>query len=332
VNNIILKLRNIFEANGGVEKIGNILTNNQIYRSIVLKIAKKKIEKIKKNKTYNIAFETSSFCNGHCTFCPNSFMKRKKENMSILIFKKAVERIKEEKIIPLNINLTGTGEPLIDKTIFEKIDILKKNWPNSNVYLPTNFELANSQIIKKLLNSKLDSIAISLNANTAKEYKNIMGLNFKKTINNINQLIKQRILLKKSIKIYITLAANPLNKKNINKFIKRWEQKVDGIAVNWIHSWAGAVDNKKNDQKQTRFPCRPLFDQIIIHSNGNIPLCLVDYEGKHIGGNVSRNKILKSYYSKKLNKIRKLQMEGKFKNLEMCSKCRFSERGMYWLV
>lgn len=333
MNYIISKIRNKFESSNKVEVFGNILANNPVYKLIIFEIAKRKIEKIKKSRKYNIALELSSYCNGKCFFCPNSMMKRKKSNMSMEIFNKVVERIKTENISPMHFNLTGTGEPLIDKTIFEKIEILKNNFPDSNVYLPTNFALANDEIIDKLVDSKLNSVAVSLNANNAKDYKKIMKLDFDKTIKNLNNLIEKRNYKKSLLKIYITLAANPINKKSVNEFIRFWEGKVDGVGVNWIHSWAGAVKNGKiNRKKQTRYPCRPLFEQIIIHSNGNIPLCLVDYEGKVVGGNVMKDKILDSFYAESIGNIREKHLSGRIGDIEMCSQCRFSERGLYWLV
>jgi len=333
MNNFISKIRNEWEASNKVAKYGNFVANNFIYKSIIFIIAKRKINNIRESRRYNIALELSSFCNGKCFFCPNSKMKRNKSNMSMEIFDKVVERMKIEKILPMHINLTGTGEPLMDKTIFQKIEILKNNFPDANVYLPTNFALADDEIIDKLVNSKLNSVAVSLNANNARDYKNIMKLDFDKTIKNLENLIKKRNYKKSLLKIYITLAANPINKKSVNEFIKFWEGKVDGVGINWIHSWAGAVNNGKIYKKnQIRYPCRPLFEQIIVHSNGNIPLCLVDYEGKFVGGNVMKNGILDSFYGESINKIREKHLSGKIGGIEMCSQCRFSERGFYWLV
>nr|MBP9817945.1 SPASM domain-containing protein [Candidatus Shapirobacteria bacterium] len=67
-----------------------------------------------------------------------------------------------------------------------------------------------------------------------------------------------------------------------------------------------------------------------IQSNGDIPLCAVDYEGKVVGGNIMTDKILDAYYSKSVDKIRKMHQSGNAGKFAMCANCRFSERGMYW--
>ena len=90
----------------------------------------------------------------------------------------------------MKFQLNGTGEPLIDKTLFEKIKILRKNFPKSLIYFYTNLGLAEKNIQNKIVNSDLDFIGISLNADNAVDYKNIMKLDFKKTIKNLNNFIK----------------------------------------------------------------------------------------------------------------------------------------------
>jgi len=249
------------------------------------------------------------------------------------VFKKIIDRIKEEKINPSYFNLGPNGEPLIDKTLFEKINLLNDNFPRVKIFFPTNLGLATPKLQQKLVNSKLDNICISLNANNVKDYKTIMNLDFNTTIKNLNNLIKLRNKSKSKLKIYLKLAANPVNKKTIALFIKRWEKKVDEIGISWIHSWAGAVPNGDDTSRHiVRYPCRTLFDQINIQSNGNIPLCCVDMEGDIVGGNVLKDKILDSINSSKIKRIKELHSKGEIDKIKMCSQCRFCERGLYWLV
>lgn len=326
----ILKLRNKFES---VKVLGwclDIFTKNPIYKRKTYSLFEKKAAAFRKNKNYILAIEVSSFCNAVCIFCPNNFMKRKKSIMSMEIFEKIVERLKNEGIRPEYFNLTGTGEPLVDRTLFEKIEVLKRNFPNTRVFFPSNFALADEKIIKKIISSPLDNISISLNANNPREYKKIMHLDYSKTIKNLKRLIELRNKSKSKLKISVTVAANPLNQKNIEKFVKKWDKKVDEISINWIHSWAGSVKNGVDKPNSPKYPCRSLFEQIVVQSNGDIPLCCVDYEGKIVGGNIMKNKIMDAFYADNLNKIREQHKSGKIDRLPMCSSCRFSDRGLYW--
>jgi wyosine [tRNA(Phe)-imidazoG37] synthetase (radical SAM superfamily) len=332
MTNWVGKLRNRIETDNLALPLGFYITQNRIYRNIVYAIAKRKIAKVEKDKTYNIAIEVSSFCNAHCSFCPNSRMKRKKSTMTMEIFNKIVERIKKENIKPQSFNLTGTGEPLMDKNLIKKIIILKKIFPLSKVYFPTNLAMANETKIKEIINSGLDELGISLNASNKKDYEKIMNLDYENTLQNLEDLIRMKKELNSNMKISISLAANTVNKSNVEEFLKKWEKRVDRVVINWIHSWAGAVDNGVKTKMQIRYPCLPLFEQIIFHSNGNIPLCLVDYEGNYVGGNVMKDKILDSFNARKIKEIKQKHLAGNFEGLKMCSNCRFSERGLYWLV
>lgn len=332
MNSILTKIRNIFEAEASRFKLLDILADNWFYKKYIMFLFERKINNIIKNREYSFAIEVTSFCNASCNFCPNSFMKRHKNVMGMDVIKVLVKRIKEENIVPKQFNLTGTGEPLIDKDLFKKISLLKKNFPDTPIFFPTNLALANFDIQKKIVSCGLDNISVSLNADNAVDYKKIMKLDYDKTIENLNSLIKLRNSTKSSLKIYLKLAANPINKDNIKNFINIWKGKVDGIGISWIHTWAGAVKNGEKRKIVKRYPCRSLFEQIIIHSNGNIPLCCVDYEGLVVGGNILNDKILDAFNAPNIENIRKLHKNDQINKIKMCSNCRFSERGLNWLM
>ena len=239
--------------------------------------------------------------------------------------------------MPKYFNLTGTGEPFLDKDLFNKIRMIKETFKDVFVFLPTNFFSGDKRVVDQLMASKLDQIIISLNADNALDYKRIMGLDFDKTIANLNYLIRERKRRNKKLVISLTVAANWINRNSVDDFIKKWSPRVDDIGINWIHSWAGAVDSggdvvKKGMMISSRYPCRSLFEQVVIQSNGDMPLCCVDYEGSLVGGNIKKDKILASFYSRKMERVRGEHLKGRIENNEMCKNCRFSEKGLDWLV
>lgn len=326
-------LRNLVESSGWFNKIFDGICRNKLYKRVVFDRLEKRIEEVTISKRYTIAVEVSSWCNAKCSFCPNSFMKRKKEIMTMEIFNKMVERIVDEGIQPKQFNLTGTGEPLLDKNLFKKIDILKETFPEAEVFFPTNLCLATNEVIKKIVDSKLDFISISLNADNKKDYFKIMRLDYNRTINNLERLIRLRNKKHKKMRIYLSVAANPINKKSINSFVRRWQPLVDGVNINWVHSWAGAVkDVGITKSVSPKYPCRSLFEQIVIQSNGDIPLCCVDYEGRFVGGNVMKNPILETVNNGVIGKIKSKHLSGKTGKIKMCADCRFSDRGLYWFA
>jgi len=326
-------IRNVMESDNRWDWWMNKLAKAKLYRMMTDWMAKRKIENVYVSKRYGFAIEVTGFCNARCLFCPNSKMRRKKEVMKMTVFDKIIERIKMEKICPLYFNLGPNGEPLGDKLLFERIRKLKKNFPNSVVHFPTNLSLADEKIRMKLVESGLDNICVSLNADNNIDYETIMGLDFSRTIKNLKELLKLKAKRKSNLKVYLKLAANPVNKKTIRYFVERWKGKVDGIGVSWVHSWGGAVRKwQTNRDEVPRFCCRTLFEQINIQANGDIPLCCIDYEGEIVGGNILKDGILESINSSEINNIKKKHISGKINHIKMCRDCRFCERGFYWWV
>jgi len=331
---MVNKIRSKVELNETIERITNRFLTNWFYRRLIYFIANKKANNFKKNKQLGFAIEVSSLCNARCFFCPNRFMKRPKGIMSDMVFDAIVRKIRTEGIKPTFFNLTGTGEPLIDKNLFTKIKILKKEFPNSYIFFPTNLSLANKSIIDQIVDSKLDLIVVSLNASDPVGYEKIMGLKYANTINNLNQLIKIRNKKRSKLKIQINVAANKDNADSLRSFIKKWDERVDDISINWIHSWGGVIEDEsiRKNISIYRYPCKSLFNQVVIQSNGNIPLCCIDYEGSYVNGNVLKDSILASFYSRNMEKIRNKHLSGRVADIKMCRNCRFSEKGLDWLI
>lgn len=330
---VLTYLRNLMESSGWFNGVLDKICSNDWYKRIVYHQLRKRVDKTNADKMYTIAVEVSSLCNAKCSFCPNSFMKRKKGIMTMEVFNKMVERIENEGIQPKQFNLTGTGEPLLDKDLFEKIDILKSKFPTAEVFFPTNFCLATNEVIEKIVNSKLDFISISLNADNKKDYFKIMKLDYERTIANLERLLEVRGAKRKELRIYLSVAANPINKMTIDGFVKKWRPLVDGININWVHSWAGAVEDIGITKSSApKYPCRSLFEQIVVQSNGDIPLCCVDYEGTYVGGNVVDTAILSAVGDGVIGKIKNKHLDGKIRDTKMCADCRFSDRGLYWFA
>jgi len=330
---IYSRLRNKIESSELLVPIVYVLTQNKLFRELSYFVARRRIKEFEKKKIFGLAIENSCLCNAKCVFCPNTNMKRKKIIMGMDVFNKLVERLKEEKVTLRFVNLTGTGEPLLDKNIFKKIKILKKEFPEANLFLPTNFSLATKEVIEKLIDSGLDTITISLNADNAADYKKLMGLDFDKTVSNIENLIKIKKERNSKMVIMLTIVVNDINAENVKGFYEKWSDKVDAMAVNGVHSWGGAV-KQYNSKKywKIRYACRNLFEQIVVQANGDIVLCCLDYEGTTVGGNVMKDKVMDAFNLGKIGKIKKMHFNGEVSKIDMCRQCRFSERGMDWLV
>ena len=98
-----------------------------------------------------VEISNSGMCNRKCSFCPRSdpsFIE-KKEFISNGLHKKLCEELKELDYQG-TIRYSGFVEPLLDKNIFNLIQMARHYAPESNLELVTNGDVLNEKRLKKL--------------------------------------------------------------------------------------------------------------------------------------------------------------------------------------
>ncbi|MDD3415217.1 MAG: radical SAM protein [Lachnospiraceae bacterium] len=310
INEIIEQLQN-----GGFI---NIVSLKSIIREIQIR------EEIANGKITTCMIESTNFCNAKCVFCANPILKRKKMHMTESTFEKIVKRLKEEKIYPLNFRLHCLGEPLLDPQLFRKVRRLKEEFPLSKVGYTTNFSVANKKIVDEIIESGQDYITISLNSVNADEYKKIMGLDFERTIANV-QLLLDRIKRTES-NLEIVVSAVIEKDDEIGQFKEMWNKQ--GVKTRFMKKgkW-GSKDIEYFEADKSRifykYICTWLKDELCIHSDGTYALCCFDAEGCIGNMNIRTNSIHEAINSIQKSQLRTMMMMGK-KLPNMCENCSFS--------
>ena len=249
------------------------------------KVDSEKVCNYFKCRKYEIQIETTSYCNARCEFCPNYSLKRTKNFMSDEVFSKIIERIKEEKINVSTFILHLNGEPLTDKKIFERIKYIRSEFAEDiKIRFTSNFSLANDQVIKEIFESGLDEITCSLNAINEKDYKDITGLDYKKTIENINKLLDYKKNENRKLDITFSIVKTPNNTREVERFKELYSDKVK-VRVMEVGNWVNAEAKRENVKRSRDEICPILYRTINILSNGDYALCCFDAEGI-VGGNV----------------------------------------------
>ncbi len=325
--------RSLIQSSGFLSGLYDFMCSFGLYEKYVENKINKRIEYLKTHKKIKFMIELTSLCNSKCFFCPYINMKREKKSMSDEIFFKIINRIKEENIIPVYFELWNVGEPFLDKKIFERIKLLKKNFPNVPVKISSNFEILDIAMIEKLLDSDIDFINISLNAVDKKTYNDIMGLDYDKVINNVNTLINLKKKRKKKIKICLSMIIYNTKFYDIIKFLLKYSFKVDTIKLQKATNWMTKVNTESKIYKKTRkvYPCNEIWEKIPILSNGEYALCCQDSEGI-IKKNVMKESILEVFYSEFYDNVRKIHLNENLQNFEMCKNCfGINSNGANWI-
>lgn len=138
----------------------------------------------------HVQIEVTTYCNQDCLSCGRRDIIHQPKHMRFKQFKKIYDEIK-----PVNINLSGLGEPLLNPDIFDMIKYCRQH--QSIVNFPTNLTL-NENIILKLIDTQINQIKVSIDAFSRDTYLIVRQsdkLNIvKRNIELINQIKKERKL------------------------------------------------------------------------------------------------------------------------------------------
>jgi len=265
-----------------------------------------------------LAIETSSICNARCVMCPYSTRKRKKGIMAADVHKIIIDKVASWNPNIISITHAGLGEPLIDGSLPQKIQYEKLSFPSAKVTVYTNGNLLNEKVCNELLNSGVDIISISLNAYSKDLYEQIMGISYDSTIKNLETLLQIKESYKNLI-VNISLIPTDLHsKEEINNFREYWIPRVDNVIIPpWI-SWGGYFPS---NEKKIQWPCRYLWDTLIINWDGNVQICCEDYNNRFSPGNIIIQTPDEIFNSRIMQDYREKQVCGNYNQPDICRNC-----------
>jgi radical SAM protein with 4Fe4S-binding SPASM domain len=309
------------------------------YKSYYLKRIDKKMSDFNSG-AIAVEFEVTNKCNADCIMCPNAIMQRPIEKMEMDLFKRIADEFTAENLPLIKFVFAGIGEPTLDPMLADKIRYLKEKMPQIPVQLTTNAALLNERRSKELIEAGLDRLIISFNGTTKESYEKVMGqMNFDKNIQNVLKFLSLRKNLKPHVTIScVRLDANAADFSTLQEF---WKSK--GVEVD---SYKTPVPfNRGGDQMQSRYqskwslpkpssqrqmlPCRMMGENILIHPNGKVVLCFVDYEEQIVMGELGENSLREILSTKK--KLFEMQKAGDFSKMPLCNTCSFMrEQTVAW--
>ena len=267
-----------------------------------------------------LAVESSSDCNATCVMCKRDKLHREKKNMDFDLFKKVILDAKERHIAIFQ--LSFYGESLLDPLLLKKIEFIFEMIPNAWVQIVTNGSLLTNELSHKLLETGISEIRISVEGNDEYEFEKIRkGISYKELLDNITNLKKLRDGIDScSTQIVITglnLEKFPLDKSRYKDF---WGQFADKVYIRDEH----ILDfQKKESLLRKILPCHQLFTILPIQADGQSSICIYDWYGKTVYGNLNKNTISDVWYAPKLSYYKLLHLIGLKKSIKFCRNCSF---------
>jgi len=257
-----------------------------------------------------IFIQTQSRCNARCIVCPWADQTYRKSipqgKMSDSLFLKIIDECSQYNV--KEISPEFLNEPLMDPALERKIEYIRKKCPSTYIFLVTNGSLLIKERANKIANSGLDQLSISVHGLSKETYeKNMVGLDFHRTLDRINYFLS----INKYVKVKIAILENLLPKEEFQEALCYWKEKGIPVEIQRSNDRAGSVSDNthvvwKPESKGKVVGC--MFDYplryMAIHFNGDVVLCCYDWHREVLLGNLKESSIYDVWNSWKYQNIR----------------------------
>ncbi len=238
-----------------------------------------------------IQIETTTACNAHCSFCPHSDLVEagRKGKMSDELLEKIYTELALWPIKPRSICPFLTNEPFADSRIFDICRRLRSICTTVDLTFFTNASLLSEEKSVELLKlgGKL-TIYCSLHHTNADSYKHDLGLDFARTVANINRLVK---LAQFPIQVLRVGDGTPAD----GQFIEFVRREIPGalpmVAPHW--NWKG--DRATHERELYSHILCPRGGSLTILHDGRVSLCCLDQAGAYPLGDITKQSMLEVF-------------------------------------
>ena len=241
-----------------------------------------------------IEISESGTCNRSCSFCPRSAKDfvDKKEFITNELHEKLCKELQD-----LNykgtIRYSGFVEPMLDKNIYNLINMVRNFLPDSNVEMVTNGDPLNLKRLEKLFQCGLNRILIS-------------AYDGKEDADRLEDLCK---------------SANLSSEQYIVRHRYYSEEKDFGITLS---NRSGLMENAefkiKSLAEPLKNPCYIPSYTFFLDYQGDVLMCPHDWGKKVVLGNLNKTNLLDIWFSKKSMQIRKMLNKSN-RNFTPCNVC-----------
>lgn len=283
--------------------------------------------------------ETTNHCNAKCVICSHPFMTRVKQTMEKGVFEKAIDQAVALGIERVQLN--ATGEPLLDKQIAARISYAKSRGI-AYVGIFSNASILTAERGEQLLGSGLDLIVLSVDGLTAAEFERTRPpLKFDEVYENIVRFCRQKRASgsdKPEIRIQITpIDQDVATIRQTHAFAELTElaDRVMFTPPAFVHDWTGNVPAAAsasivNRPSTATLPCSRLYNTMTILSDGRIPVCSLDYEGRLELGDLRKSDLGEIWKGDSFAAVRSAHEASKVSTLPVCSSCTYRPSWLEW--
>lgn len=279
-----------------------------------------------------VIVDITEVCNLECIHCPHPEFKKSvhyaTRYLDPALNAKIVDEVRDHgKGQTQYIRYSSEGEPLVHPKGYEMIEYAARN---SGVYvtLTTNGTIMNEKRTRRLLDSGVHMIDISIDAFTPETYAKVRvkgDLNVTRVnVLNLISWIKQS---GSPTKVVVSFIEQPQNKHEAAEFQAYWtEQGADFVVVRRLHSAAGAVVNIANlmrteQASDLRRPCVYPWERLVLNPRGHLAFCPADWTHGSTIADYRETTVAQVWQGEFYRKLRTAHLSNDFSSHGFCGQC-----------
>jgi MoaA/NifB/PqqE/SkfB family radical SAM enzyme len=201
---------------------------------------------------------------------------------------------------------------------------------NSGVFVTvtTNGTIMNERRTRRLLDSGVHMIDISIDAVTPETYAKVRvkgDLTITRT--NVLNLLEWIRETGSPAKVVVSFIEQPQNRHEAESFQTYWnEQGVDQVVIRRLHSAAGAVVNiasimRAEQAHELRRPCVYPWERIVLTPRGYLAFCPADWSHGSTITDYRETTVAKTWQSHFYKKLREAHLDNNFSSHGFCGQC-----------
>ena len=277
-----------------------------------------------------VIIDVTEVCNLACVHCPHPAFKKSEHYsaryLEAELVRKAIDEVRAHGGGHTQyVRFTSEGEPLIHPGIYDMLQYAVDR-SGAFVTLTTNGTIMNEKRIKRLIDSGLHMIDVSIDAFFDATYPKIRVNGYLQTTrDNVLKLIAMTKGTK--TRVVVSFVQQDANKGEASFFTSYWRAAgAHDVVIRNLHSAAGAVVPIANimragQARSTRRPCVYPWERIVLNPRGHLAFCPADWTHGSTVVDYRTTTIRETWQSQFYVNLRKAHLSNDYSCHKFCGQC-----------